>query len=110
MQIPKVRLCVSYLLSVHADAFMGYLFANTVTNEILIGLYICANTQAPSFYHQYVLWLPVVVYDGLLCLLAVRRGVSSWMSGYRAKRLDGVYITDILVKDNVGYFVWYGCS
>jgi hypothetical protein len=92
------------------DEFMGYLFGNVVSNELLTGLYICANMQGPSFYHPYVIWVPVVVYDAILCILAVWRGASIWMSGYRAKRLDGVYITDILVKDNAGYFVWYACS
>jgi len=76
-----------------------------ITNEIMNGLYICADLEAPSFYRQYVIWLPVVAYDGILFLLAARRGVSIWMSGYRAKRVDGVYIADVLVKDNVGYFV-----
>ena len=32
------------------------------------------------------------------------------MQGYRAKRVDGVYIADVLVKDNVGYFLWCACS
>ena len=75
-----------------------------------MGLYICADTQALSLYPPYVVRLPVVVYDGILCLLAVWRGVRIWMSGYRANRLDGVHIAEILVQDNAGYFVWYACS
>ena len=81
-----------------------------VTNETLPGLHICANTQGPSFFQPYILWLPVVVYDGILCLLAAWRGIRSWMEGYRFRRLNGVYIADVLVKDNVGYFLWYACS
>ncbi|KAN0082450.1 hypothetical protein V8E55_008245 [Tylopilus felleus] len=85
---------------------LGLLDADSqITNEILPGLHICANIDGPSFYQPYVLWLPVVVYDGILCLLAAWRGIRSWMQGYRAKRVDGVYIADVLVKDNVGYFL-----
>lgn len=36
----------------------------------------------------------------LTCLMAWR---SYLISGYRAKRLDGVNIADVLVKDNAGY-------
>ncbi|KAF8121058.1 hypothetical protein EV363DRAFT_1366785 [Boletus edulis] len=84
----------------------GYLYSDlATTNEILSGLYICADTQAPSFYRPYVIWLPVVVYDSILCLLALWHGIRTWMSGYRTKQLDGVYIADVLIKDNVGYFL-----
>ncbi|KAF8125424.1 hypothetical protein EV363DRAFT_630127 [Boletus edulis] len=83
----------------------GYLYSDlAITNEILPGLYICADTQAPSFYEPYVIWLPVIVYDGILCLLALWHGIRTWMSD-RTKRLDGVYIADVLIKDNVGYFL-----
>jgi len=85
---------------------VGYLFGNIATNEIAKGLYICANTQSPPFYRSYDIWLPVVVYDGILCLLAVWHGVRSWMTGYRTGRSDGVNIADILVKGNAGYFLW----
>ena len=89
---------------------MHYRFGNIATNEFQIGLYICADIDGPSFYQPYVIWLPVVVYDGILGLLAIWCGVSIWMAGYRAKRMDGVHIADVLVKGNVGYFVWYACS
>lgn len=95
--------------SIHANGCMRYLFGNIVTNEILMGLYICADMDAPSFYRPYVIWLPIVVCDGILCLLAVWYGVSVWMAGYRAKRSDGVRIADVLVRGGVGYFVWYAC-
>ncbi|KAN0082462.1 hypothetical protein V8E55_008257 [Tylopilus felleus] len=85
---------------------LGLLDADSqITNETLPGLHICANTQGPSFFQPYILWLPVVVYDGILCLLAAWRGIRSWMEGYRFRRLNGVYIADVLVKDNVGYFL-----
>ena len=83
---------------------------NTVVNEIQPGLYICADTNAPSFYRQYIIWLPVIVFDGVLCLLAVWNGVNHWMSGYRPKRIDGVYIADALIKGNAIYCVWYALS
>lgn len=81
-----------------------------VTNEIETGLYICADTQAPSFYHQYIIWLPVIVFDGVLCVLALWYGISHWMSGYRAMRIDGVYIADALIKGHATYFFWYALS
>ncbi|KAI9573082.1 hypothetical protein HD554DRAFT_2167369 [Boletus coccyginus] len=75
------------------------------TNEIAKGLYICANTQSPPFYRSYDIWLPVVMYDGILCLLAVWHGVRSWVTGYRVGRSDGVNIASILVIGNAGYFL-----
>ncbi|KAH0831105.1 hypothetical protein J3R83DRAFT_13671 [Lanmaoa asiatica] len=58
----------------------------------------------------HLLGLPVLVYDAVLCLLALWYGIKSWMSGYRTKRMDGVHIADALVKGNAGYFFWYELS
>lgn len=75
-----------------------------VTNEVLPGLYVCADVRAPSFYRLYLLWLPLIVYDGALCLLALWH---AWISGYRVGRTDGACIQDGLVAGNASYFFWY---
>ncbi|KAH0828772.1 hypothetical protein J3R83DRAFT_3210 [Lanmaoa asiatica] len=76
-----------------------------VPNEIMTGLYIC-SVDLPSFFRLYIFWLPVLVYDTGLCLLALWYGISVWMSGYRARRMDGAYIADVLLKGSAGYFLW----
>lgn len=48
-----------------------------VTNNISPTSYICANAHDPSFYRPYVFWLLIVVYDSILCLLALWRGVRT---------------------------------
>ena len=84
-----------------------------VTNEILKGLYICADVRIPSFGQTYVLWVPVIVYDTILCLLVVWPCVRTWISAYRragARWTDSVRtitITDELVAGNAGNFFGY---
>lgn len=99
---------VNLLLSIHAHESC-YLFGNIVTNEILEGLYIC-NVQGPYFYELYIFWLPLLVWDSMLCLLALWHGIRNCISGYRARRMDGVHIADVVVKGNAGYFFWYAPS
>lgn len=91
------------------DAVPG-LFGNTATNEITTGLYMCASEDGPTFYYSYGFWLPVTVYDGILCLFALWYGVSTWMSGYCANGMNRVHIVDALVKGNMGYFFRYARS
>jgi hypothetical protein len=78
-----------------------------VTNEVLPGLYICADLRAPSFYRLYLLWLPWIVYDGALCLLALWCAVGCWRSGRGLGRTDGACIQDSLVAGNASYFFLY---
>ncbi|KAH0828765.1 hypothetical protein J3R83DRAFT_3201, partial [Lanmaoa asiatica] len=85
------------------STILGFIDDSRITNEIVAGLYIC-TVDGPSFFRLYIFWLPVLVYDTGLCLLALWYGISIWMSGYRARRMDGVYIADVLVKGNAGYF------
>lgn len=70
--------------SIHDDEWMVYC-RNLVANEIPPGLYICAVVHGPSFFQPYLMRLPVVTYDGILCLLATWHGVRSWMSGSRLR-------------------------
>jgi len=84
---------------------MGYLAEYAkITNNLLGALYICGDVKAPSFYRAYVIWLPVLVYDGLLCLLALWSGIDHWRSGHCAERLHLRCIADTLVVGNVAYF------
>ncbi|KAN0082453.1 hypothetical protein V8E55_008248 [Tylopilus felleus] len=65
---------------------LGYFDAHSrVANEIPPGLYICAVVHGPSVFQPYLMRLPVVTYDGILCLLATWHGVRSWMSGSRLR-------------------------
>ena len=84
---------------------MCFLFGNKAVDEIM-GLYICADVRHPSFYELYVSWLPVIVYDTMLCLLALWHGIRNWLE-YRIRRMDGVNIADAVIKGNVRYFLWY---
>lgn len=81
---------------------------NIVTNQAEGGLYICADVNIPPFYHLYLLWLPVVVYESILYLFVLWYGVGHWMSGYRIQQMnDRVSVTDGLVTGNASYFLWY---
>jgi len=77
-----------------------------IGNQALGGLYICTDVHIPSFYHTYVLWLPVIVYESILYLFVLWYGVGHWMSGYRIKRMaDRMSVTDGLVTGNASYFL-----
>lgn len=117
VQIREV--CGSLDIDVNSQcASVRYLYANLLptvydsvfmrkqppTRLFTMGLYVCANEDGPPFYRSYGFWLPVTVYDGILCLLALWYGVGIWMSGRRLNRMNGVYISDSLVKGNAGYF------
>lgn len=83
---------------------------NIASNEILNGIYVFGVVKAPAFYELYIFWLPLLVWDSILCSLVLWHGIRDYISGYRARRWDGVHITDVLIKGNAGYFVWYAPS
>jgi len=99
-----VFVCVSQLAAM--ATIVGFLDMYwQITNEILTGSYMCADENAPSFYRLYVLWLPAIVGDSILCLLALWHGIRTWMSGYRISGKNTMFLADALIKGNVGYFL-----
>ncbi|KAF8546466.1 hypothetical protein OG21DRAFT_1119902 [Imleria badia] len=83
----------------------GFRLHARITDEIMMGLYICADVHPLSFYQSYLFWLPVIMYDTMLCLLALWHSISNWRSEHPVRRMDGVNITDTLVKGNLRYFL-----
>lgn len=106
----SVRYTPIFHQPIHVYDSIADLFGNAVTNEIMAGFYICVDLGGPSLYHSYGIWLPIIVYDGILFLLALWKSVSSWISGDRARQINGARITDALVKGNASYFFRYARS
>ncbi|KAI6116581.1 hypothetical protein EV401DRAFT_47571 [Pisolithus croceorrhizus] len=94
--ILQLRLYALYNRSRKVLIFMG--------SEPIPGVKICTNEDTSNSF--YVFWLPILCFEFLLCSLAVRAGI------HRSRDDIGfippsnrVFLLDVLVKGNVGYFL-----
>ncbi|KIJ61106.1 hypothetical protein HYDPIDRAFT_116361 [Hydnomerulius pinastri MD-312] len=80
---------------------IGNVLAET-TNEPLPGLNVCTDTNTPKIFYSY--WLPVIGFEGILCILALYAGFEH--SQNRFKGPGGGRLVDAIIKGNVLYFVF----
>lgn len=74
------------------------------SSEPIPGVKICTNEDTSNSF--YVFWLPILCFEFLLCSLAVRAGIQRSRDDIGFIPLSNrVFLLDVLVKGNVGYFL-----
>ncbi|KAI6107393.1 hypothetical protein EDD16DRAFT_1523314 [Pisolithus croceorrhizus] len=74
------------------------------SSEPIPGVKICTNEDTSNSF--YVFWLPILCFEFLLCSLAVRAGIHRSRDDIGFIHLSNrVFLLDVLVKGNVGYFL-----
>ncbi|KAI6043783.1 hypothetical protein EDC04DRAFT_2890468 [Pisolithus marmoratus] len=72
--------------------------------EPIPGVKICTNEDTSNSF--YVFWLPILCFEFLLCSLAVWAGIQRSREEINFVPLsNGVFLLDVLIKGNVGYFL-----
>ncbi|KAH7919945.1 hypothetical protein BV22DRAFT_836506 [Leucogyrophana mollusca] len=96
---------LGYLAEIIAmSTILGIANAHIVAiNEPIPGIGICSATNIPASFYRF--WLPIIAFEGTLCLLALWVGIRDLVSGYRAQGINGVNVLEVLVKDSVFYFL-----
>lgn len=116
--ILQVRLYALYFLNKRVLALMATCFVATsvasavvlattlsemkASSHILPGVPVCVPIGVPS--HLYAFWIPMIVFESLLCGMALFRGFQGVFGG-RALFRSGRHLVDILVKDSIIYFL-----
>ncbi|KIJ62709.1 hypothetical protein HYDPIDRAFT_41839 [Hydnomerulius pinastri MD-312] len=79
--------------------------ADTGVNEPAPGIYICsvATISAPRVFYSF--WLPPVIFESILCLLAIRIGIQRSKEQFRPALISGTRLLNVVIKGNVVYFV-----
>lgn len=66
------------------------------------GLVSCVPAGVPK--HFFAFWIPILVYESLLCGLALFRGFQTFQSSASPFR-SGKYLVSILIRDSILYFL-----
>ncbi|KIJ59364.1 hypothetical protein HYDPIDRAFT_118577, partial [Hydnomerulius pinastri MD-312] len=76
--------------------------ADTV-NEPAPGIFICTNLAAPKIFSGF--WLAPLIFESILCLLAIRIGIQRSKDHLRTALFSGTRLVNVVVMGNVIYFV-----
>lgn len=104
----KVLLLMGSAFLVEILAMIAILITANLTsgtsNEPIPGVKICTNEDTSNSF--YVFWLPILCFEFLLCSLAVRAGIQRSRDEISYMALSNrVFLFDVLIKGNVGYFL-----
>jgi len=116
--ILQLRLFALYYLSKRVLVFVVFFFvlasaaAATMMGTVLAGITARAfNIAGFSFcaagnttHHFYAFWIPILVYETILCVLAMLRGIQNYRET-SSVYLSGKRIFAILVRDSILYFL-----
>ncbi|KIJ58659.1 hypothetical protein HYDPIDRAFT_119340 [Hydnomerulius pinastri MD-312] len=72
-------------------------------NEPAPGIFICADLNAPKIF--YSIWLAPVIFESILCLLAIRIGIQRSKDHFRPALMSGTRLVNVVVMGNVMNFV-----
>ncbi|KAF9221499.1 hypothetical protein BS17DRAFT_249080 [Gyrodon lividus] len=74
------------------------------SNQPLPGIYICSATDTPRVFYSF--WIPPLVYEAVLCSLAIWIGVKRSREYIRPVHVQGhgMRLVDVVVMGNVLYF------
>ncbi|TDL17918.1 hypothetical protein BD410DRAFT_793793 [Rickenella mellea] len=100
-----ILLIVSFSsMLIAATTIMGNVLQHisAASSHILPGIPICLPIGAPS--HFYAFWIPILIMETLLCVLACYRGYKSYMVQASTQN-RGRRILEILVRDSILYFL-----
>ncbi|KIJ60035.1 hypothetical protein HYDPIDRAFT_32614 [Hydnomerulius pinastri MD-312] len=76
--------------------------ANTV-NEPASGIFICDDLNTPKIFYSF--WLAPLVFESILCLLAIWIGIQRSKEHFRPASIRGTRLVNVVIMGNVGYFV-----
>jgi len=94
----------TFLLTSSASAIiMGIVLSGiTATAQPIQGVMFCVPHGTPDYF--YAFWVPMIVFESLLCGLALFRGLQSFLSE-GPLFLSGRKLVSVLIRDSVLYFV-----
>ncbi|KIJ62268.1 hypothetical protein HYDPIDRAFT_30532 [Hydnomerulius pinastri MD-312] len=72
-------------------------------NEPAPGIFICADLNVPKFFDS--IWLPPLIFESILCLLAIRIGIQRSKDHLRPGLISGTRLVNAVLMGNVMYFV-----
>ncbi|KIJ59371.1 hypothetical protein HYDPIDRAFT_118583, partial [Hydnomerulius pinastri MD-312] len=72
-------------------------------NEPAPGIFICTNLSAPKIFYSF--WLAPLIFELILCLLAIRIGIQRSKDHFRPALISGTRLVNVIVMGNVMYFV-----
>lgn len=73
-----------------------------VTAHPIPGVIFCVGLGTPDYFFTY--WIPTILFEGLLCSLAVFRGYQTYRS-QGSPFHSGPSLVNILIRDSVLYFL-----
>ncbi|KAG7448381.1 uncharacterized protein BT62DRAFT_889499 [Guyanagaster necrorhizus] len=93
--------------SASAAVIMGLVLSNISSTLVAVsyalpGISICALSGIPDYF--YAFWIPIIVFESMLCGLALFRGYQMFSSD-RPLFSSGRHLVSILIRDSVFYFV-----
>ncbi|KAJ7596503.1 hypothetical protein C8J56DRAFT_917551, partial [Mycena floridula] len=93
----------SFIVSSASSAtIMGLALSKITVSSKLINF--CVPLGVPSYFFAF--WIPILVFETLLCVLALARGFQTFRS-HGGLFVSGRYLVSILIRDSVLYFlVW----
>ncbi|KIJ62694.1 hypothetical protein HYDPIDRAFT_30286 [Hydnomerulius pinastri MD-312] len=72
-------------------------------NEPAAGIFICDDLNTPKIFYSF--WLAPLVFESILCLLAIRIGIQRSKDHFRPTSIRGTRLVNVVVMGNVVYFV-----
>lgn len=91
------------ICSASAAVIMGIVLSNISTAPaVLPGTSVCASSGTPHYF--YAFWIPTIVFESLLCGLALFRGFQTFRSDGPLFS-SGRQLVSILIRDSVFYYV-----
>ncbi|KAK0217404.1 hypothetical protein EDD85DRAFT_869105 [Armillaria nabsnona] len=90
------------ICSASAAVIMGIVLSNITVSYTPPGTSFCASSGIPDYF--YAFWIPTIVFESLLCGLALFRGFQTFNSDGPLFS-NGRRLVSILIRDSVFYFV-----
>ncbi|KIJ58958.1 hypothetical protein HYDPIDRAFT_33664 [Hydnomerulius pinastri MD-312] len=72
-------------------------------NEPAPGIFVCTDLDSPKIYYSF--WLAPLIFESILCLLAIRIGILRSKDHFRPALISGARLVDVIIMGNVMYFV-----
>ncbi|KIJ58668.1 hypothetical protein HYDPIDRAFT_119361 [Hydnomerulius pinastri MD-312] len=72
-------------------------------NEPAPGIFICTDLSVPKI--SYSFWLTPLIFESILCLLAIRIGIQRSKDHLRPALMSGTRLVNVVVMGNIMYFI-----
>ncbi|KIJ58959.1 hypothetical protein HYDPIDRAFT_33666 [Hydnomerulius pinastri MD-312] len=86
------------------STILGIAYGNAKSaNEPAPGIFICTNLNKPKIFYSF--WLAPLIFESILCFLAIMIGVQRSKDHFRPALISGTRLVNVIVMGNVIYFV-----